>query len=75
MLTSLDYTDDLDSYFQNQEIIPYASAPATQHTVVDFSGSNIDGHPERFVKGILIALPISASIWGLIFLAIVGIFF
>jgi hypothetical protein len=75
MLTSLDYTDDLDSYFQNQEIIPYASAPAIQHTVLDSSESDIDGHPERFVKGILIALPISASIWGAIFLAVLGIFF
>jgi hypothetical protein len=75
MLTSLDYTDDLDSYFPHEEIIPYASAPATQHTVFDSSESNIDGHTGSFFKGILIALPISASIWGLILLGVVGIFF
>jgi|MudIll2142460700_1097286.scaffolds.fasta_scaffold1469027_1 hypothetical protein len=74
MLTSLDYADTLDSYLRHKEI-PYASGPAKENTVLDSSESNADRHTGRFFKAILIALPVSASIWGLILLAVVGIFF
>ena len=74
MIRPLAHTECLDSYFQDEDIIPYASAPTKQCAVPDFE-DNIDAEGRRFFKGLLVALPISALFWGLILLALKSIIF
>lgn len=75
MLSLSDYAYDLDFHFQDENIIPYASAPIKHLTVSESPADGVHADWSKFFVGVLFALPISALLWGLIFWAVKGIFF
>jgi hypothetical protein len=75
MLNLSDYAYDLDSHFQDENIIPYASAPMKQLTVSESSSDGVQADGSKFLVGFFFALLISTLFWGLIFWAVKGIFF
>jgi hypothetical protein len=75
MLSLSDYAYDLDSHFQDENIIPYASAPIKQLTVSESPADGVHADGSKFFVGLFFALPISTLFWGLIFWAVKGIFF
>ena len=74
MLRTKDYAYDLDSHFQIENVILSSLKPIEHLTVSESPVDSVHADGSRFVRGILIALPISALFWGLILCAIKGIF-
>jgi len=66
MLSTMDYAFDINSHFEIENVLLYASRQIKHSTTSESAAESVQADGSRFVHGMLIALPISALLWGLI---------
>jgi hypothetical protein len=83
MFSSIDHADNFDSYSEDEETARQTSAPAKQRAPFEFFADAAAGSQDcgkictgknKCFTGILLAAPISALLWVLIFYGLKAIF-
>jgi hypothetical protein len=74
MLSTMDYAFDLNSHFQIENVLLSAARQIKHSTTSESAIESFQADGCGFVRGILIALPVSALFWGLILWAAKMIF-